>query len=65
MSAPWARASWIWYGRTMKSLRTTGIDTAALEREAYLVAVEEAFEVMERRERVLTLASLRQEDNLQ
>jgi len=35
-----------------------------MERQAYLVAVEEAFDVMERRERVLTLASLRQEDNL-
>ena len=27
-SAPCARASWIWYGPTMKSLRSTGILTA-------------------------------------
>ncbi len=28
-SAPWARASQIWYGETMKSLRSTGMSTAA------------------------------------
>jgi anti-sigma factor RsiW len=36
-----------------------------MERESYLVAIEEAFDAMERRDRVLTLASLRQEDDLQ
>lgn len=37
----------------------------AMDRDAYLVALEEAFDAMKRRERVLTLASLRQDGGVQ